>query len=198
MFESGASDGGGIARLYTLAWRAGVTFGLKVTPRRDAKVQRADHGTSHWQTQTRFSRTSGGMMQSIGRWIASTSVVACIAGTLACGRDISAPRDVGTTESTNGSPASTGQTRSDAVGLSVTPNALALRPGDSGLLMAALVDGTGAVVEVPTGPLPWTSSSSAVVTVTNAGVVTAVGAGEATVTTTAGGFSASARVLVMR
>ena len=137
-------------------------------------------------------------MHSIGRWIGSASVIALVAGTLACGRDISAPRDAGATQGTTGAPPSTGQPRSDATGLSITPNALALRAGETGVLTAALVDGSGAVVEVPTGALPWTSSNAAVVSVTNAGVVTAVGAGEASVSTTAGGFSASARVVVTR
>jgi len=136
-------------------------------------------------------------MYSIRRWVSAAVVVGVTAGTLACGRDISAPGDVIATQGSN-TPASTGQTRSDAVGLSVTPGALALRVGATGVLTAALVDGSGAVVEVPTGALPWTSSNGAVVTVSDAGVVSAVGAGDATVAVTAGGFSGAARVVVSR
>jgi alpha-amylase len=75
---------------------------------------------------------------------------------------------------------------------------LALRVGDTGVLTAALVDAAGAVVEVPTGALPWSSSTASVVTVSGTGTVTAIGAGEATVSTTSGGFSGSARVIVTR
>jgi alpha-amylase len=84
------------------------------------------------------------------------------------------------------------------VGLAVIPAALALRVGDTGVLTAALVDAAGAVVEVPTGPLPWASSNASVVTLSGTGTVTAIAAGEATVSTTSGGFSGSARVIVTR
>jgi uncharacterized protein YjdB len=115
--------------------------------------------------------------------------------TLACSHDNPlAPGDAN--QGTQGPATSGGQTRTNAVGLSVIPGSLAIKAGLVGQLTAALVDGAGAVVEVPAGALPWTSSNTSVATVNGSGTVTAIGAGEATISVTTGGFTGSARVVV--
>jgi len=132
-------------------------------------------------------------MHSIRRRVVTFAALALATTTFACSSDSpSGPSDASQTQGTT----SGGQARGSATGLSVTPGALVLKVGTVGQLTAALVDGTGAVVEVPSGALPWTSSSAAVATVSGAGVVTAVGAGEATISVTTGGFTGSARVVV--
>ena len=138
-------------------------------------------------------------MHSIKRRIVNTSALVLAAATLACGRtDVSAPDNGAPKQGSQTTPTSAGQTRPDGAGLTVTPGALALRVGDKGGLTAALVNASGAVLEVPTQELPWTSSNTAVATVTGTGAVTAIGAGEATISTTVGAFSGSARVIVTR
>ena len=138
-------------------------------------------------------------MQAIGRWILNASAVTVVAATVACGRDSPlAPGSASSNQGAQGGDTTGGGTRSNssATGVSVTPGALALRVGDTGILVAALVDASNAVVEVPTGSLPWTSSNAAVATVSGTGTVTAIGAGTATVSVTAGGFSGSAQISV--
>jgi len=135
-------------------------------------------------------------MQSIRRWLVSTSALALTAATLACGADgPAAPKDPATNQGSQGTGTTGGQNRTETV-LSVIPGSLALHVGESGTLTAAVIDANGNIVQVPASPLPWVSSNTAVATVTGAGVVTAVGAGEATVSTTAGGLTGSARVRV--
>ena len=133
-------------------------------------------------------------MHSI-RWRAVTlAAFALVTTTLACSYDKpSAPADPSQSQ---GPATSGGQTRANAAGLSVTPASLVMKVGMVGQLTAALVDGSGAVVEVPTGALPWTSSNAAVVTVNGSGTVTAAGAGEATISVSSGGFTGTARVIV--
>ena len=139
-------------------------------------------------------------MQSIRRWLLQTSTLAlAAAATLACGVDGPVvPKDDAANQGSQGSGTSGGQTRTDPTVLSVIPGALALHVGESGTLTAAVIDANGNIVQVPASPLPWTSSNTAVATVTGAGVVSAVGAGEATVSVTTGGLTGSARVLVTR
>ena len=138
-------------------------------------------------------------MQSIGRRVAMASVLTLMGVVLACARDGStAPGEPRENQGAQNPPTSTGQGRSDGVALSITPSALVLRVGDSGTLTAAAVDANGNIVSVPTGTLPWTSSNTAVATVNGNGTVTAIAAGEATVSTTSGGLSGSAKVLVTR
>jgi uncharacterized protein YjdB len=135
-------------------------------------------------------------MHSIRLRVVTVVALALTTTTLACAHDNpSAPTSATERQGTQGTT-SGGQKRTDAVGLSVIPGALALSIGTSGQLSAALVDGGGAVVEVPSGALPWTSSNAAVATVSGAGIVTATGAGEATISVTTGGFTGSARVVV--
>ena len=132
-------------------------------------------------------------MHSIKRYVVTVAALALTTTVLACAHDNpSAP----TGSPDQGTATSGGQTRADAAGLSVTPGALAMKVGTAGQLTAALVDGAGAVVEVRGGTLPWTSSNGAVATVSGAGTVTAIAAGEATISVTSGGFTGSARVVV--
>ena len=135
-------------------------------------------------------------MHSI-RWRTVTvAAVALAMTTLACSSDsASGPTDAGQGQDTRGTTTG-GQTRTNATGLSVIPGSLVIKVGSAGQLTAALVDGAGAVVEVPSGALPWTSSNAAVATVNGSGSVTGVGAGEATISVSSGGFTGSARVAV--
>lgn len=134
-------------------------------------------------------------MQSIRQWLLHTSTLALMAATLACGADgPAAPKEAAANQGSQGDGTAGGQNRTETV-LSVIPGALALHVGESGSLTAAVIDANGNIVQVPASPLPWVSSNTAVATVTGAGVVTAVGGGEATISVTTGGLRGSARVL---
>ena len=78
-------------------------------------------------------------------------------------------------------------------GVLVDPASVQLTVGAARTLTARAVDETGATLP---GAARWSSSNSAVATVTDAGVVTAVGAGVATVTATIDGRSADVAVAV--
>src|SRR5690349_16145913 len=136
-------------------------------------------------------------MYSTSRWVLRASVLAFTAVALACAGD--GPSSPPASQNNRGSQGATtgSQPRSD-VALSITPNNLALRIGTTGQLVAAVVDANGNIVQVPTGALPWASSNAGVATVSDAGIVSAVGEGEATISLTTAGVSATARVAVSR
>ncbi|MHB1194470.1 MAG: Ig-like domain-containing protein [Longimicrobiales bacterium] len=74
--------------------------------------------------------------------------------------------------------------------VSVSPDSLVLRaPGDTATLKARVQDGGGA--DVVGASVTWVSSDSTTVTVSNAGLVTAVANGPAAVTAQAGGLKAT-------
>jgi uncharacterized protein YjdB len=174
--------------LYTSGSGRQVTSRAKVTPASGAEV--------HAPTTERFQSLQEDMMLSIRRSVVSAVAVGMVATAFAC-RDVpSSP--VANDQGTQGTATTGGNTRSDApaTGLAVTPGALFLRVGTSGSLVASLVDASGAVVSVPSGPLPWTSSNAAVATVNESGVVTGVAAGSVTVSVSSGGLSGSAQVTV--
>jgi RHS repeat-associated protein len=79
-------------------------------------------------------------------------------------------------------------------GIAVTPATLEVDAGETASLTATLTWSDGTTTDV-TATAEWTSSNSAVATV-DAGVVTAVSAGTATITATASGFSGSAQITV--
>jgi uncharacterized protein YjdB len=77
--------------------------------------------------------------------------------------------------------------------ISVTPATLALNVGATGTLVATARDVNGNVM---TSPVSWTTNNPAVATVSNDGIVTAVGAGRTTIAATGGLKTASATVTV--
>jgi serine/threonine protein kinase/alpha-tubulin suppressor-like RCC1 family protein len=78
--------------------------------------------------------------------------------------------------------------------VAVTPATLTLAVGKTGQLTAALRDGRGGVLR--DRQLQWTSSNPSVASVTPAGVVTAVGAGNATITAASEGETGTAVITV--
>ena len=81
-----------------------------------------------------------------------------------------------------------------AGGLTLSPTTLSLQPGSSAQIVATVFDTQGRVL---TGRFPtWSSSNTAVVTVSSSGVVTAVGTGTATIVATIDGHTARTTVTV--
>lgn len=78
--------------------------------------------------------------------------------------------------------------------VSVSPSTVSLSPGGSTTLSAAAKDANGNVL--PNRAVAWSSSNSAVATVSGTGVVTAVALGTATITATSEGKSGTASVTV--
>lgn len=81
-----------------------------------------------------------------------------------------------------------------AEGAALPPTPLSIVAGNSLALEATLIDGGGAPVSGRT--VVWSSTNSAVATVSDAGVVTGVVAGNAVITATAGGRSATVAVTI--
>jgi uncharacterized protein YjdB len=77
----------------------------------------------------------------------------------------------------------------------MSPTSLAMRVGDQSRLTVAGVTAQGTTVNTM-GPISWTTSNSAVVTINGNGNVRAGGVGSATVTATVRGLSVSAGVVV--
>lgn len=88
---------------------------------------------------------------------------------------------------------STGTTPPAAASVSVSPSPVSLTVGATEGLQATVRDGSGTVAG---GTVAWTTSNAAVATVSSTGLVTAVGAGSATITATAGSVSGTAAVTV--
>lgn len=78
--------------------------------------------------------------------------------------------------------------------VTITPNPLSTSVGNSTPLTATARDAAGNVLSGQT--FLWSSSNTAVATVTPDGVMTAVGSGAATITATAGGKSGTAEITV--
>lgn len=78
--------------------------------------------------------------------------------------------------------------------VTVTPNAGTLQIGNSLQLAASITDAAG--VPIPGKVATWTSSNAAVASVSTTGLVTAVGAGTATITATSDGVSGTATISV--
>lgn len=82
----------------------------------------------------------------------------------------------------------------DVVAVTVDPDALNLSPGETAELDAAVLDDEGLPLN---RPVAWVSADKAVATVTQGGIVEAVGEGETTITATSEGVSASVAVTVV-
>src|SRR5665213_2239223 len=78
--------------------------------------------------------------------------------------------------------------------VSLAPSTLSLQVGNASNLVATLRDSSGTALSGRT--VAWMSSAPAVATVSNAGAVTAVGAGTAVITATSEGKSAAATITV--
>ncbi len=77
--------------------------------------------------------------------------------------------------------------------VAVSPSADTLFVGDTVTLVSEAYDTTGAVLDVPRA---YATSSAAIATVSPAGLVTAIGAGTATITVSAGAASATVEIVV--
>src|SRR5919206_271068 len=107
------------------------------------------------------------------RW----AVVLVAATTLACGG------------SGDGSPTGTGQPTPVLTSLTLSLAPTTLQVGQTATATVAGRDQFGA--SITTGNVTWSSSASAVATVSASGTVTAIGAGQATITAAAGSITAS-------
>ncbi len=79
--------------------------------------------------------------------------------------------------------------------VTVTPPAPAMIPGQRVQLITTLKDSTGQVLAAR--PITWSSANTAVATVTTSGLVTAVGAGKATISATLEARAGTAAVIVI-
>lgn len=82
-----------------------------------------------------------------------------------------------------------------AASVQVSPAASTLTVGDSTTLTATVKDGSGNVISG--APVTWSSDNTAAATVSTSGVVTAVGAGTATITAKSGNASGTSTILVL-
>ncbi len=80
--------------------------------------------------------------------------------------------------------------------IAVTPTTMVLAPGQQGPLSATLKDGDGAAVSPEYRTIVWTTTNASVATVSQAGLITAVAAGTATISATVEGISGSMTVTV--
>ncbi len=82
-----------------------------------------------------------------------------------------------------------------AASVVVSPGASTLTVGDSTTLTATVKDASGNVISG--APVTWSSDNTAAATVSPSGVVTAVGAGTATITAKSGNASGTSAILVL-
>ena len=99
---------------------------------------------------------------------------------------------VGTLKTTFAATATAGPAATVTLTPALVPN---LSPGQTQQLTARVADGSGNVLTNP--PLQFTTSSSDVATVSNTGLITAVGSGTATITATSGSATGSVAVTVI-
>jgi uncharacterized protein YjdB len=128
-------------------------------------------------------------------WTSSDTHVAIVSATGVV-TGVAAGTTVITASSEGKSGSSTITVVAPAIGsVTVAPSSDTVQVGDKVTLTATVKDVTGAVVT--DRPVTWTSSNTAVATVSTGGIVTGRSAGTAVITATSGGRSGSATVLVI-
>lgn len=151
-------------------------------------------GESMQMAATPFDETNAALEDRQTRWTSSDPAVARVE---ADGRVVAvAPGTAVITASVEGRTARHALTVTEVpvASVIVTPTALALDPGASQTITAEPRAPDGRTLEGR--PVEWVSSDASVARVDGSGEVTAVGAGEATVTATVGSESGSVRVTV--
>ncbi len=117
------------------------------------------------------------------RRVASLTPALCVLSLAACGGGSTAP-----------TPPPPPPPPTPVATVTVTPATVSLVPGQTETLVAATLDAAGN--QLNGRSVSWSTSASAVATVSAAGVVTAVGPGSATITATAEGKTGSAAITV--
>jgi uncharacterized protein YjdB len=126
--------------------------------------------------------------------VATVSPSGVVTGVTAGSVTIAATTDGVTGTASVNIVANGGNTDPDVASLTLTPSTLALSPGANGQVNATLRDANGNVL---TGKvIAWSTGNSAVATVSQSGLVSALANGSASITASSGGLSASAAVTV--
>lgn len=127
-------------------------------------------------------------------WSSSNNSIATVNSSgLVSGVAVGSVTITATSEGKTGSATVTVQPKPVAT-VTVTPATVSLNPGQTAPLNVVLKDQSGAVLTGRT--IAWTTSNSAVATVSSTGTVTAVGGGTATITATSEGKSGTSVVTV--
>ncbi|MEO8561885.1 MAG: Ig-like domain-containing protein [bacterium] len=127
-------------------------------------------------------------------WVSSNATVATVSSTgVVTGLAPGTATITATSEGTSGSTTVT-VTLVPVGSVSVSPSTLSLTPAQTGTFTATVTDANGSVVT--NRPVAWSTSDAAIATVSQTGVVTAVGPGSATITAASGGKSGTAAVTV--
>jgi trimeric autotransporter adhesin len=127
-------------------------------------------------------------------WSTSAAGVAAVSASgVVTGQGVGTATITATSEGQTGTAAVT-VTAAPVASVSVTPSTLSLTVGQTGQLTATLRDASGNVLTGRT--VTWTTTNAARATVSASGLVTAVGAGSATIRATSEGQTGSASVTV--
>ena len=170
---------------------APVVASISVTP---TSSSMAVNGT---QVLTAIARDISGkeIVGAAVTWISTKTSVATVANGTVTGKTAGTAT---ITASSGGKSASATVTVTAsapvAASITVTPSPLVLTVGGSQQLTAVVKDGAGAVMSGAT--VTWSSSNGAAAAVTTGGYVTAIGAGQTTVTATSGSRSTTLLVTV--
>jgi uncharacterized protein YjdB len=164
---------------------AGAVAGIAVSP---SSMRLASGGTQ--QLSAKLTDASGNTLTQSVAWSSSNSAVAAVSSS----GNVTA-KAAGSATITAAAGGSTGSSAitvaAGAVSsVSVSPGSSSIVAGGTQQLSAKLTDGSGSTVTGQT--VTWSSSNSAVVSVSSSGLATAAHTGSATVTATAGGHSGSA------
>jgi uncharacterized protein YjdB len=127
-------------------------------------------------------------------WTSSNDLVATVSGAgVVTALSVGSATITATSEGKSGS-ASVSVAAVPVASVTVQPTTASLFVGQTTVLLATVRDANGTVVT--DRPITWSSSNTAVATVSATGVVTAVAPGSATVSASAGGRSGSAGIVV--
>jgi uncharacterized protein YjdB len=180
-----SASANGITGQASVVVSAGAVADIAVSP---ASVSLTNGGTE--QLSAKLTDASGNTLNQTVAWSSSNSAVAAVSSS----GDVTAKQAGSATITAAAGGATGSSTITVAAGavssVSVSPGSSSLVAGGTQQLTAKLADASGSTVTGQT--VTWSSSNSAVVSVSSSGLATAAHTGTATVTATAAGHSGSA------
>jgi uncharacterized protein YjdB len=180
-----SASANGITGQASVVVSAGAVADIAVSP---SSVSLTNGGTE--QLSAKLTDASGNTLNQTVAWSSSNSAVAAVSSS----GDVTAKQAGSATITAAAGGATGSSTITVAAGavssVSVSPGSSSLIAGGTQQLTAKLADASGSTVTGQT--VTWSSSNSAVVSVSSSGLATAAHTGTATVTATAAGHSGSA------